>query len=112
MSIFGTVKDLSQAPAGSKIINADRLATFYEIAVRTWKPQSEVWALKYGSYVLGFAGSMSAWYGSVYFRRKLRLRNHGFVSMYLPNMGLPFLIINAMQSTVGSIKSIIKFSVY
>lgn len=105
MSLFGQVRELSQVPAGSKVINADKLAGFYEIAVRTWKPQTDVWALKYGPYMLGLAGSMSAWYGSIYFRKKLRLRNYGFATMYLSNMVLPFLIVNAMQFAVGLIKS-------
>lgn len=112
MSIFGQVKDLSHVPAGGRVINADKLAGFYDIAVQTWKPQSDVWALKYGSFILGLAGSMSAWYGSVYFRKKLRLRNYGFATMYLSNMALPFLIVNAMQSTVGSIQSIINPLIY
>lgn len=103
MSIFGQVQDISQAPAGSKIISGDKLAGFYDIAVRTWKPQSEVWALKNGPYVLGLAGSMSAWYGSIYFRKTLRLRNYGFATMYLANMTLPFLIVSAVQTSVGSI---------
>lgn len=104
MSIFGQVRDLADVPAGGKVISGDQLGRFYEIAVQTWTPKTDVWALRYGPYVLGAAGSMSAWYGSVYFRKKLRLRNFGFATMYLSNLGLPFLIVNAMQTSVGSIK--------
>lgn len=109
MSIFGEAIDSSQVPAGSKIINGDKIVRFYEIAVQTWKPQTDVWALRYGPHLLGLAGSMSAWYGSVYFRKKLRLKNYGFATMYLSNLTLPFLIVSAMQIAVGSLKSIINF---
>lgn len=104
MSIFRQISDLNQVPTGSRVINAEKIAGFYEVAVRTWEPQTDVWALKYGPYMLGLAGSMSAWYGSVYFRKRLRLRNYGFATMYLSNTVLPFLIVNAMQTAVGSIK--------
>lgn len=100
MSIFGQVRDPGQIPIGSKLINTDKLSEFYDIAVRTWEPQTDVLALKYGSYVLGLAGSASAWYGSVYFRKRLRLNNYGFVTMYLSNMSLPLLIVNAIHTTV------------
>lgn len=108
MSIFGQVRELSQVPAGGKIITEDQLAQFYEIAVQTWTPKTDVWALLYGPYMLGAAGSMSAWYGSVYFRKKLRLRNFGFATMYLSNLALPILIVSALQTSVGSMKFINK----
>lgn len=87
-------------PAGAKLVTRDQVAGFYGVLVDTWEPQSEIWGLTIGPKILGVAAGFSGLYGNMYFRRKLRLKNYGFFSTYLPNMVLPFLIVQSLHSIV------------
>lgn len=98
MSVFIRTKVQDGRPSDSIEIRRDQVATFYEIVVDTWKPQKEIWALTYGPKILGVAGALSGWYGNLYFRKKLRLKNFGLFSTYLPNMALPFLLVSGFQT--------------
>ncbi|XP_055297848.1 uncharacterized protein LOC129566171 [Sitodiplosis mosellana] len=89
---FYVDKDKGERPADAIHVRNDKVGQFYRIVVDTWDNKSEIWALAYGGKVLGLAGALSGMYGNAYFRRKLRLKNYGFFSTYLPNMALPFLI--------------------
>lgn len=88
-------------PLNAKEVRPDQVASFYHILVETWKPPTEVWALTFGSKILGLAAAGSGIYGNMYFRRKLRLKNYGLLSTYLPNIMLPFLIVNLTHATVN-----------
>lgn len=87
-------------PSGAVVVRRDQVAAFYQVVVDTWKPQSDIWALTWGPKILGAAGAFSGWYGNVYFRKKLKLKNYGFFSMYLPNVALPFLVVNSFHSSI------------
>lgn len=100
MAIFEKITDPNAKPENARIVSEDRIAGFYEVVVRTWKPQYEIWALAYGPQILGVAGALSGWYGNMYFRKKLRLKSYGFLTTYLPNTVLPFLAVHAFHSAV------------
>lgn len=92
--------DRMNLPAGAVEIRRDKVAGFYTVVVETWERPSEIWALRYGPMVLGAAGAFNGWYGNLYFRKKLRLKTFGFVSTYIPNIILPFLITQTLHTTV------------
>lgn len=100
MTLFYREESGNQKPSDAIEIRGDKVASFYEIVVRTWKPKSEIWALSYGPMVLGVAGSLSGIWGNMYFRKKLRLKNYGLISTYIPNSILPFLIANSIHTAV------------
>lgn len=100
MAVFERSSSQSDRPSGAIAVRRDQVASFYEVVVDTWKPQSEIWALTWGPKMLGAAGAFSGWYGNVYFRKKLKLKNYGFFSTYLPNVALPFLIVSSIHSAV------------
>lgn len=100
MSVFETKGKDGKRPENAIELRSDQVANFYEIVVETWKPQSEIWALTFGPKILGVAGALSGVYGSLYFRRKLRLKNYGLFSTYLPNTVLPFLIVQSFHQMV------------
>lgn len=100
MSIFTRKEKGIQQPKDAIELRREQVTGFYEVVVETWKPQSEIWALTFGPKILGAAGALSAMYGSMYFRRKLRLKNYGVVSTYLPNAVLPFLIVTTFHTMV------------
>lgn len=93
-------QDREALPAGAVEVRTSQVAGFYNVVVETWERPSEVWALRYGPAILGAAGAFNGWYGNAYFRKKLRLKNFGFFSTYLPNMLLPFLIVQALHDSV------------
>lgn len=98
-------QDREALPAGAVEVRTSQVAGFYKVVVETWERPSEVWALRYGPTILGAAGAFNGWYGNAYFRKKLRLKNFGFFSTYLPNMLLPFLIVQALNDSVISCHS-------
>lgn len=100
MTFFQRIKHLDEKPEGAIELRRDQVVNFYDLVVSTWKPQSEIWALTFGPKILGAAGALSGMYGNMYFRKKLKLKNYGFFSTYLPNMVLPFLIVNTFHSSV------------
>lgn len=100
MAVFERSSSPHDRPNGAIAIRREQVASFYQVVVDTWKPQSEIWALTWGPKILGVAGAFSGWYGNVYFRKKLKLKNYGFFSMYLPNVALPFLIVNSFHSSI------------
>lgn len=105
MSIF-IKKDINEErPADAILLRKDQISGFYELVVQSWQPQRDIWALSYGPKMLGVAGALSGMYGTQYFRRKLRLtqKNYGAISMYLPNLILPFLLTQSMHMLVNSI---------
>lgn len=99
MSVFISSKNVSEKPVGAIEVRKDQVAAFYEVVVETWENKNEIWALSYGAPILGVAGALSGWYGNAYFRKRLKLRNFGFFSTYLPNTVLPFLIVSGIQAT-------------
>lgn len=100
MSVFVKQNVDEKRPENAIELRREQVVNFYEIVVETWKPQSEIWALTYGPKILGVAGALSGVYGSLYFRRKLRLKNYGLFSTYLPNTVLPFLIVQSFHQMV------------
>lgn len=100
MSVFDQVRGPGQRPPGSIEVRHNQVAEFYSIVVETWDKKSEIWALAYGGKILGVAGALSGMYGNMYFRRKLRLKNYGFFSTYLPNMALPFIVASNFHEAV------------
>lgn len=100
MALVQRIKNRDEKPEGAIELRRDQVHNFYELVVQTWKPQSEIWALTYGPKILGLAGAVSGWYGNFYFRKKLKLKNYGFFSTYLPNTMLPFLIVNTLHTSV------------
>lgn len=94
MSVFIRADRNTPPPKDAILLRSDQLCGFYERVVETWKPQHDIWALTYGPKILGVAGSLSGMYGSMYFRRKLKLNTKGYgaVTTYLPNLILPFLL--------------------
>lgn len=93
--------DLQNRPSNTIEVRPDQVSSFYQILVETWKPTTDIWALTFGSKILGLAAAGSGIYGNMYFRRKLRLKNYGLFSTYLPNALLPFLIVNVAHTTVS-----------
>lgn len=91
-----------ERPKDAVVLRSDQVGAFYEVVVETWKPQHEIWALTYGPKILGVAGSLSGLYGSMYFRRKLRLttKGYGAITTYLPNLLLPFLLAQSAHMMV------------
>lgn len=100
MSVFDQVRGPGQRPPGSIEVRHDQVREFYSIVVDTWDKKSEIWSLVYGGKILGVAGAISGMYGNMYFRRKLRLKNYGFFSTYLPNMALPFIAASTFHEAV------------
>lgn len=100
MTIVQRITNQNEKPEDGKELRPDQVVNFYELVINTWKPQTEIWALAFGPKILGVAGGLSGWYGNIYFRKKLKLRNFGFFSTYLPNIALPFLIVSTFQSNV------------
>lgn len=101
MAVFDRVVRYGEKPPGAIEVRRDQVANFYRILVDTWDNKREIWALTYGTKILGVAGALSGMYGNIYFRRKLRLKEFGFFSTYLPNMALPFLITSAFHESVS-----------
>lgn len=101
MSVFGQVQKPSDKPSDAILVRPDQVSQFYHILVDTWENKSEIWALTHGPKILGVAGALSGMYGNMYFRKKLRLKNYGFFSTYLPNMALPFLITASFHEAVS-----------
>lgn len=89
-----------ERPADAIHVRQSQVSEFYRIVVETYEKPSEIWALAYGGKILGLAAALSGMYGNAYFRKKLRLKNYGFFSTYLPNMALPFLITSAFHESV------------
>lgn len=108
MSVFIRKDRDTPTPQDAMVLRNDQVAGFYEVVVETWKPQHEIWALSYGPKVLGVAGALSGLYGSMYFRRKLRLNTKGYgaVTTYLPNLVLPFLLAQSVHMLVKHIQSV------
>lgn len=92
-----------ERPKDAIVLRADQVCGFWERVVETWNPQHEIWALTYGPKILGVAGSLSGMYGSMYFRRKLRLttKGYGAITTYLPNLILPFLLAQSAHLMVS-----------
>lgn len=100
MSIFIKKERDTLRPKDAMLLRGDQVAGFYEVVVETWKPQSEIWALAHGPKLLGIGGALSGLYGSMYFRRKLRLKHYGAVTTYLPNLVLPYLLAQSVHMLV------------
>lgn len=102
MSIFIKSDRDIERPKDAIVLRSDQVGGFYGVVVETWKPQHEIWGLTYGPKILGIAGSLSGLYGSMYFRRKLRLTSKGYgaISMYIPNLILPFLLTQSVHMMV------------
>lgn len=103
MSIILQKQGSEPKPQDAVELRKAQVVEFYQLVCETWQPQSEIWGLTYGPRALGVAGALSGIYGSMYFRRKLRLRNYGMVSTYLPNAVLPFLIVQTFHQMVISL---------
>lgn len=101
MAVFERVTVPGQRPADAIEVRHDQVGQFFRIVVDTWENKSEIWALAYGGKILGVAGALSGMYGNMYFRKKLRLKEFGFFTTYLPNMALPFLITSAFHESVS-----------
>lgn len=101
MSFFIRKDEEGNVPKDAIPIKRDNVCGFYQVVVDTWKPKSEIWALTFGPSILGVAGALSGVYGSMYFRRKLRLRHYGIFSTYLPNAVLPFLLVQSFHQMVS-----------
>lgn len=100
MAVFGRMDPHTKKPPDAIELRQEQVAGFYKVVMETWEPKSEVWALSHGPMILGVGGALSGMYGNMYFRRKLRLRNFGFFSTYMPNMALPFLIVSTFHTMV------------
>lgn len=100
MSIFIKKERDTERPKDGILLRGEQVAGFYEVVVETWKPQSEIWALAHGPKILGVAGALSGLYGSIHFRRKLRLKHYGAATTYLPNLILPYLLAQSAHMLV------------
>lgn len=98
--VFGRIDESNKKPDDAIFLRNEQVAEFYQLVVNSWQPQSEIWALTYGPGILGAAGALSGMYGNMYFRQKLRLKNYGFFSTYLPNTVLPFMIVSTFHQMV------------
>ncbi|XP_011703071.1 PREDICTED: uncharacterized protein LOC105459075 [Wasmannia auropunctata] len=77
--IRSTEEDKQKNPALST--RYERIAEQSRI-IKNWKPQSDVWPLRYGRGILIGAATLSGLYINARFRAKLKLRNYGtFVTM-------------------------------
>lgn len=103
MSVFIKKERDTPIPKDAIPLRSDQICGFYERVVETWEPQREIWALTYGPKILGIAGSLSGLYGSMYFRRKLRLTSKGYgaITTYIPNLILPFLLAQSAHMMVN-----------
>lgn len=101
MSVFLKKDADTQKPKDSILLRKDQVSAFYELVVEGWENKNEIWALTHGPKILGAAGALSGLYGSMYFRRKLRLKHYGAVSMYLPNLILPYLLTHSVHMLVS-----------
>lgn len=77
-----------QLPGGAKLITGTEVHRLSQDAVDAWQPQTDVWSLNYGSYVLGAIASASGYHVNQFFRRRLRLRGIGLFSTFIPNVVL------------------------
>lgn len=94
------INDHHSLPSGAIEVPPEKVVGFYQIVIETWERPADIWALKYGPMILGAAGAFNGWYGNLYFRKRLKLRSYGFVSTYIPNIILPFVIVQSLHSMV------------
>lgn len=102
MSLFIKSDPNIERPKDAVVLRRDQVGAFYAVVVDTWKSPQEIWALTWGPKILGVAGALSGLYGSMYFRRKLRLttKGYGAISTYIPNLLLPFLLTQSAHQVV------------
>lgn len=103
MSVFIRKERDTARPKDAILLRGDQVSAFYALVVEGWPKKHEIWALGHGPKVLGVAGALSGAYGTMYFRRKLRLKHFGAFSMYLPNMILPFLLVQSFHMLVSEL---------
>lgn len=88
-------------PEDAVEVTADKVFSFYNVLIRTWKPKTEIWGLTIGPAILGAAAGATGLFVNRYFRRQLRLRNYGFFTTYLPNVVLPTVITTNFHDLVS-----------
>lgn len=81
-----------QLPDGTKLVTGTEVLRLSQDAVNAWQPQTDVWSLNYGSYVMGAIASASGYHVNLFYRRRLRLRGIGMFSTFIPNVVLSGLL--------------------
>lgn len=92
MPQFLTMGDINDLPPGAMKVSIQNVQEFYATTIKNWKPESELWALVHGPNALGFVAACSGFHLNTFFRRQLKLRQHGYFSTFLPNTVLPLMI--------------------
>lgn len=101
MPLFIERGDIDALPPGAKKVTAEKVQEFYTDIIKHWKPESELWALVHGPNALGVVAACSGFHLNWFFRRQLKLRQHGYFSTFLPNTILPLLVSFAYHSLVS-----------
>lgn len=89
-----------KTPKNAKELTAIQVSEFYDRVIKTWTPQSQIWALSKGPAVLGVVSAISGIYINSIFRRKLRLGVYGQFATYLPIAVLPTLMTVGLHKMV------------
>lgn len=85
---------------GAKLLTGREVLRLNQDLIGEWKPQTDVWSLNYGSYVMAAIASASGSHVNHYFRNRLCLKGAGIMSTFFPNVIISGLLAHRVHEQV------------
>ncbi|XP_050549120.1 uncharacterized protein LOC126910527 isoform X2 [Daktulosphaira vitifoliae] len=80
-------------------LSHNEVINYMKNIIEKWPKLSEIWALKYGNPILSSAVVISNVVILNFYRKKLKLRNYGRFTLFIPVVFLPSIIDQVLQNT-------------